>query len=224
LTRQFSAKLQKVAALLAQGGLLIYPTETFYALGADSDNPQALKRLLALKQRSWQHTLPLIGADCRQIAPLLESKFVPELYESIAAKFWPGPLTLILPARPHIAPALLSPPTQEGGCRGVAVRLSPHPIASGLAACLGRPIVATSANVSGKAAVADPGELEQSLLRGVDFFWDDGPCSGGLASTILDLRSGPPFKIIRPGAVLLPPAWVQPAPRPSLAQIENSSG
>jgi L-threonylcarbamoyladenylate synthase len=205
-------QLQKAAAILERGGLAVYPTETFYALGADSANPQALRRLLTLKGRSQSHTLPLIAAAREQILPLLEVKALPALYEEIAAAFWPGPLTLILPARPTLPAPLLSPPLLAGGCPGMAVRLSSHPIASGLAAFLGRPVVSSSANLTGQAASYDPETIGQNLLRAVDVFLAGGLCPGGPASTVIDLRLGPPFKIIRQGAINLPAHWARPQP------------
>jgi L-threonylcarbamoyladenylate synthase len=202
------SSLEKAAAALAQGGVVIYPTETFYALGADAANSRAVEKVLALKRRPPDRSLPLIVGGPEQIAPLLESKALPELYREISARFWPGPLTLVLPARRGLPAALLSPPLGEGGCPGVALRVSSLPLAAALARHLGRAVISTSANMTGQAACREGKEIDPSLLAAADIFLDGGRCPGGCASTIVDLRQGPPFKILRSGPINLPAQWV----------------
>lgn len=194
--------------VLVQGGLLVYPTETFYALGADHQNSLALERLLILKGRNASHTLPLILSYAEEVDNLCEPTYPIELVRQLAQSFWPGPLTLILPARPNLHPALTSPPMQTGSGRGVAVRLSSHSIASQLAKNLGRAIISTSANVTGKPATPEVRSLDYDIVTGIDMLLDGGACTGGLPSTILDLRTVPPFKIIRQGAINVPHEWL----------------
>ncbi|MDR1396840.1 MAG: threonylcarbamoyl-AMP synthase [Desulfarculales bacterium] len=203
-----SSALEKAVAALARGGVIIYPTETFYALGADAANSHALEKVLALKRRRSGHSLPLIAAGPAQISPLLESKETPQLYGEITARFWPGPLTLVLPARRGLAAALLSPPAREGGCSGVALRVSSLPLASALAQGLGRAVTSTSANMTGQPACRDGREIDPILAAAADIFLDGGLCPGGPASTIVDLRLGPPFKILRSGPIILPSSWI----------------
>jgi L-threonylcarbamoyladenylate synthase len=112
----------------------------------------------------------------------------------LMARHWPGPLTLILTARPGLHPRLVS---ADGG---VAMRVSSHPLAAALAAALGAAITATSANISGQPPVSRPQDLDPELLRGLDYVLDAGPTPGGPPSTVLDVR-GRPWRVVRRGAV-----------------------
>ena len=131
-----------IAALQA-GELVVYPTETFYAIGADAFSSIALRRLFQLKGREPGKPVGLIAADSAMAFSV--AREVPLDARRLADAFWPGPLTLVLPARGEIASAL-------SGVDGVGVRVSPNPVARALSAGVGRPITATSANLSGEAA------------------------------------------------------------------------
>ena len=109
------------------------------------------------------------------------------------ARHWPGPLTLVLAARPGLHPSLV-----QGG--GVAMRCSPHPVAVGLAQALGRAITATSANLAGQPAPSKPADLDPALVEGCEVLLDAGPTLGGPASTVVDARQTPPV-VIRKGAI-----------------------
>ena len=196
--------LQQAANFLRKGGLLIYPTETFYALGADHSQAQALSRLLQLKGRSADHTLPLILSQREELTRLCAPGWSQPLVEKLTAEYWPGPLTLVLPAAFGLHASLCSPPLTAQGASGIALRLSSHPVAHGLAKSLGQAIVSTSANLTGHPTCAHLDDLAPSLIYGVDIILDGGACVGGCPSTIIELRQGPPYSIIRQGVLNLP--------------------
>jgi L-threonylcarbamoyladenylate synthase len=138
--------------------------------------------------------LPLI-AGTRAAVELCIREFS-ETAERLAAAFWPGALTLVLPASPTLAPRLL------GGGSTVGIRISSHPVASALATAFGAPIVATSANRSGQTAPMTALEVQEAVRSEVALILDGGPTRGGLASTVLDLTADPP-RVVRSGAVPL---------------------
>ncbi|MCB2228930.1 MAG: threonylcarbamoyl-AMP synthase [Desulfarculaceae bacterium] len=187
------ALLARAAAVLAAGGLAVFPTETLYGLAADAANPAALKRLALLKGREQGKAFGLILARPEE-AEMLSADVGPAARE-LMARHWPGPLTLVLAARPGLHPSLVL----EGG---VAMRLSPHPVAAGLARALGRAVTATSANQAGGMAPASLGQLDPAIAEGVDLILDAGPTPGGPASTVADARGAKP-KLLRAGAVEL---------------------
>lgn len=193
--------LARAADCLRQGGVTVFPTETLYGLGVDYRNPGALARLARLKGREAGKPFPLILATAAEVDDL--ARDIPAPARELMARHWPGPLTLVLPAREGLHPSLVS---ADGG---VGARLSPHPVAAGLARALGRAITATSANLAGQPPSADPAGLDPALLAGVDLLLDAGPTPGGPASTVLDCRTWPPV-LLRAGAVL-DPAWTPAA-------------
>jgi L-threonylcarbamoyladenylate synthase len=184
----------RAAELLRAGKLVAYPTETFYGLGADARSPEALERVFEAKGRPERMALPLIAADEASVRLCIRE--FPESARRLAAAFWPGALTLVLPASASLPPRLL------GGGHTVGVRISPHPVASALARVVGGPIVATSANFSGGAAPQSAAEVEQVLGEALSLILDGGETRGGLASTVLDLTTDP-ARVIRSGAVAL---------------------
>lgn len=188
--------LAQAAACLRGGGVTVFPSETLYGLGVDYRNAGALARLARLKGREADKPFPLILASAQEVDDL--ARDIPAPARELMARHWPGPLTLVLPAREGLHPGLVS------AAGGVGVRLSPHPVAAGLARALGRAITATSANLAGQPPCADPAGLDPALLAGVDLLLDAGPTPGGPASTVLDCRAWPPT-VLRAGAVRLEP-------------------
>lgn len=188
------AALAQAAEALAQGGLVIFPTETLYGIAADHGNPHALERLAALKGREADKPFPLILASAAEAEALAQD--IPPQARDLMARFWPGPLTLVLTAQPGLHPLLLS---AQGG---VGLRVSSHPVAAGLARALSRAVTATSANLAGQPPVSRAQDLAPALLAGVDLVLDAGPTPGGPASTVLDCRWWPP-KLLRQGAITL---------------------
>ncbi len=185
--------LRAAAGVLAKGGLAVFPTETLYGIAADHANPQALERLSRLKGRTPDKPFGLILASAAEVDDLASG--VTPSARGLMERHWPGPLTLILAAPPGLHPSLV----YEGG---VAMRLSPHPVAAGLAAALGRAVTATSANPAGGPAPASLAELDPLIAENVDLILDAGPCPGGPPSTLADVRKDPP-RVLRPGAVKL---------------------
>ncbi len=186
--------LARAAELLRKGFLVAYPTETFYGLGAAPRVPEAVERVFEAKGRPEKMALPLIVGD--DSAVLLCAREFPPGAQRLASAFWPGPLTLVLQAADDLPTRLL------GGGHTVGLRISPHPVASGLARALGGPIIATSANRSGHPAPSSAEEVQQVLGDSVAMILDGGPTIGGLSSTVLDLSTEPP-RMIRCGAVPL---------------------
>lgn len=186
-----SEAISEAAVLLRQGGLLIYPTETFYALGA-IPVPRAVERIFGLKGRDFTKALPLIASTRKAVLNVVSGW--PETAEKLAQDFWPGPLTLILPANSSL-PSIL-----HAGSGKVAVRISPHPVASRLAESAGGLLVSTSANKAGQPPQNDAAMISGEVLGGVEGFVDAGNLAGGFPSTIVDVTVQPP-KAIRVGRI-----------------------
>ncbi len=184
--------LQEVLPILRQGGIIIFPTETFYGLGGNGLDVRALNRIFCVKGRPAD--LPLLClVDGMKRVHDLAVETVPGA-RALMEAFWPGPLTLVLPAREGLPPALM------GATGGVGVRWSPHPVAQALVALLDAPLVGTSANLSGQAPASRVQDLPFSLRRGVQGILDGGPTAGGAPSTVVDCTGWPP-RIVREGAI-----------------------
>ena len=184
--------LEEAAKWIRTGGLVALPTDTLYGLAADPFRADAVARVFTVKGRAEGHALPLIAADADQIAARLSP--LSPVAERLAAKFWPGPLTLLIPA-----PAALARDV-TGGTGRVAVRVPAHDIARAICRAADRPITATSANRSGQPATADPAEVERALGGDIDLLIDTGPTRGGPPSTIVDVNGAAP-RLVRAGAV-----------------------
>jgi len=179
-----------IAALQA-GELVVYPTETFYAIGADAFSSSALARLFRVKGREAGRPVGLIAADTAMAFSL--AREIPINARRLADAFWPGPLTIVLPAREELARELAGPD-------GVGVRVSPNPVARALSAGLGRPITATSANLSGGAPAGTLGEARARLGEAVKVYLDSGKLTAAAPSTVVAV-SGSGWKIMRGGAI-----------------------
>jgi L-threonylcarbamoyladenylate synthase len=177
---------------LRAGDLVIYPTETFYGIGADPFAPGALDKIFALKGRAAAKTIALIAHDFAAAFAL--ARDVPKAARVLAEAFWPGPLTLVMPARADLPEALVGP---DGG---VGVRVSNHPIASALAAGLGHPITATSANLAGKPPAITLDEVRVAFGEKAKVILDGGTLTGGAPSTLVTCDRGG-WRILRAGAV-----------------------
>lgn len=181
------------ARVLRAGGLAVYPTETVYGLGADAFNASALARLTALKVRQRGKPISVLIGDLEMLEDLVTE--ISAAAAILIRRFWPGPLTLVLPARASVSPVL----TGEGS--GIGVRLSSHPVATALVRALGRPLTTPSANPAG---MPPPTRIEAARAyfgEHVDYYLDAGPLRGQPTSTVVDVRDG--LRVLREGAIEL---------------------
>ena len=186
------AAIEAAAACLAAGGLVAFPTETVYGLGADARNGEAVARLYAAKGRPAFN--PLIAHVADPAAARRLGVFNADA-ERLAAAFWPGPLTLVMPRRPDCPIADLA----LAGLDSVALRVPAHPLARELLAAFGGPIVAPSANRSGHVSPTDAAHVLSDLRGRIDLIVDGGPCPVGVESTIVACLDAP--TLLRPGGI-----------------------
>ena len=197
--------IEEAAKWIRHGGLIALPTDTLYGLAADPFSAAAIARLFAVKGRAAERAVPLIAADAAQVAAQLGR--LPAAGQRLAERFWPGPLTLLVPAPRALAAAV------SGGTGRVGVRVPAHDVARAICAAAGRPITATSANVSGEPATPDPDQVERTLGGHLDLLIDAGTTPGGAASTIVDVTGADPA-LVRAGAISWDDiqAWLHSAP------------
>lgn len=186
--------IEEAVTWIRKGGLVAVPTDTLYGIAADPFNRAAVSRVFDVKGRDAGRALPLIAADVAQVETHL-GRLTP-LACRLADRFWPGPLTLIVAAPRALAPDVTA------GLGTVGVRVPANEIARAICAGCDRPITATSANVSGEAATADPDVVERRLGDRLDMLLDAGPAPGGEPSTVVDATHAEP-RLIRGGAI----AW-----------------
>jgi L-threonylcarbamoyladenylate synthase len=192
-TRDRPSDIAHAVRVLRDGGTIAFPTDTVYGIGAHAFLPQAVEKLYVVKTRPRSRAIPLLisGVDA---LPQVASP-IPETATELAARFWPGALTLVLPRTAQVSD------TVTAGGDTVAVRAPDHPLVRALLAGLGAPLAATSANISGQPApVTAQGVLAQLDGR-VNLLLDGGTCPGGIASTVLDLTTSPP-SVLRAGSLL----------------------
>jgi L-threonylcarbamoyladenylate synthase len=186
------AALGPAVAAICGGGIVAYPTDTLYGLGADPFDADAVERIFAVKGRGADRALPLVAADRAQVEALLGE--LPPRAAALADRFWPGPLTLLLPAPARLAAAVTA------GTGRVGIRVPAHAVARLLCEASQRLVTATSANVSGQPPAADPDTVAASIGARIDVLVDGGPTSGGAPSTIVDVAVTPP-RLVRAGAI-----------------------
>lgn len=186
-------ELEHAAEVLRRGGLVAFPTETVYGLGADAADPAALRRLYRVKGRPPDHPVivHLPGPD-----DLAEyARDVPDAAHRLARAFWPGPLTLVLHRRPERVAG-----EATGGRETVGLRVPAHPVALGLLEAFGGGVAAPSANRFGRVSPTTAAHVRDDLGADVDVVLDGGPCTVGVESTIVDLTGAEP-RVLREGAV-----------------------
>jgi len=186
---------QQAARALHRGKLVALPTETVYGLGADATNAQAVARIFAAKQRPLFDPLILHLAS-RDWLPRVVT-YVPSAAERLAKKFWPGPLTLVLPKRPDVLDLVTS------GLPTVAVRVPRHKLMQQVLAQVGRPVAAPSANRFGRLSPTRPIHVVQQLGDAIDYVLDGGKCRVGVESTILQVDEENRVTLLRPGGLSL---------------------
>ncbi|GCE46713.1 L-threonylcarbamoyladenylate synthase [Thermosporothrix hazakensis] len=189
-----AAIIERAATILRGEDVVVFPTETVYGLGADVFRPKAVERIFAAKERPYSDPLIAHIIDEQMLVRLTAS--IPPLVHELARHFWPGPLTLILPAAPEV------PRTVTAGLDTVAVRMPSHPIARALIRAMNSPIAAPSANRFMHVSPTTAQHVYQDLAGRVPLILDAGPCAVGVESTILDLCAEVPT-ILRPGGVSL---------------------
>lgn len=196
LNSQLTDALERQVALavdiLRKGGVVAYPTDTLYGLGADAFNEQAVERVFVIKGRPHGMPLPLLLADADALAQVASE--VPPLARVLAERFWPGALTLVIPRSAKV-PELVS-----GRGWKVGVRVPDHPVPRELARRLGAPITGTSANKSGGPDPRTADDVRRQLGDEVDLVIEGGGLPAGQPSTVLDL-TGPSPRIVRQGAI-----------------------
>lgn len=195
-------ELADAASHLRTGGIVAFPTETYYGLGVDPLNGQALHRLFQVKNRpALKPVLVLVSA--RDQVALLAREISPTA-QLLMDNFWPGPLTLVLPARPELSPLL------TGGTGTVGVRLSPHPVAAALLHAFGAPLTATSANRSGQDPAVTATEVRAAFGNEVELILNGGSTPGRIGSTLVGV-SGSRVTCIREGHI-------------SFAEVQKTAG
>jgi L-threonylcarbamoyladenylate synthase len=187
------AAIARAAEILRRGGLVAFPTETVYGLGADATNDRAVAAIFAAKGRPRFNPL-IVHLPAAEQAD--DCVLMNEPARTAAARFWPGPLTLVLPRRAETTVSYLC----SAGLDSLAVRVPGHPVAQALLAATGRPLAAPSANLSGGVSPTTAAHVADSLDGRVDLILDGGPCAVGLESSVLDLTGKAPV-LLRPGGI-----------------------
>jgi L-threonylcarbamoyladenylate synthase len=184
-------EIDKGVNILQKGGVIAFPTDTVYGLGADVFNAVAVERIYEIKNRPKHLQLPLLIADIEQLTVLADP--IPKIAKLLARHFWPGGLTLVLPKTVSV-PAHVAPgPT-------IAVRIPDHPVCMALIQRLGNPIIGTSANISSQPAALTAQEVRQQLGERIDFIINGGKCPGGKESTVVDITDES-LTILRQGII-----------------------
>lgn len=180
------------AQALKRGEVIVFPTETFYGLGADALNETAVERVFSFKGRNPDNPIAVIVADQEMLAEIVTA--IPPLAQRLMDRFWPGPLTLVLPAKKKLPQPLLN---RDGS---IGVRISSHPLAMQLARELGRPLTATSANLSGMEPARTVQEARVYFSGKVEIFVDGGMLTGKKGSSVVEVFQNE-LKIIREGEI-----------------------
>jgi L-threonylcarbamoyladenylate synthase len=186
-----SAILSAVGVLRA-GGVVAFPTETFYGLGADISNETGIRKIFEVKSRGYHQPLLILIPSVRILPGLVLE--IPPSAKTLMSAFWPGGLTIVFRAAESLSPLLTA------GTGKIGIRLSSHPLAIAIAEALGGPITGTSANVTGISPCRHAKEVKEHLGTVVDLILDGGRTPGGMSSTLVDVTAIPP-RILREGAV-----------------------
>lgn len=216
-TPSSTTEITTAVSIIANGGLVAFPTDTLYALGSHPLIESATDRIFQAKGRSHDSPLPLLIGSAAELE--LVASHVPELAWKLAEIFWPGALTLILPKSEYVSDAITR------GKNSVAVRVPNHPMALELLKSSRTPLTGTSANKSGGPEPVTAAETDHFLGKDIDMILDGGTCPIRQPSTILDISGGYP-KILREGAITS--AWIaEVCPEiqvPSMNQATGKSG
>lgn len=185
-------KLKQIATVLKNEGVIIYPTETFYGIGANFYSSSAVKKIYTIKKRDPSKPISAVVSDLEMLEEMTDN--LPPLFYSLASSFWPGPLTLVLKASSKL------PPEHLGSSSTVGVRLPDFPWLRELIKEASFPLTATSANISGEKEISKAEEAKKIFWNKVDLIVDGGRTKGTKPSTVVDLTSETPV-ILRKGAI-----------------------
>ena len=177
---------------MKSGGVIAFPTDTYYGLGADPFNSNALARVFEIKKRSPDKPLLVLIHSVKQLSLFTDE--VRDKARSLMDRFWPGPLTLLFKAMPTL------PPELTAGSGKIGVRLPGYPFTLRFLEALDQPLTAPSANISGQSELRTAGEVAKSFGENLKWIVDGGPAPGGKVSTLLDCTTDPP-SLVREGAV-----------------------
>jgi L-threonylcarbamoyladenylate synthase len=184
--------ISEAALIIKNGGVISFPTQYLYGLGADAFNADAVDRIFKIKQRPYNKPL-LVLVDKQKDLPRLVRN-VPPVATHIMERFWPGEVTIVFEAKDSL------PENLTGGTDRIGVRMPEHPVALALTNSVKGPITATSANITGQDGCSRVKDLDPLIADKLDLILDAGPLKGGIGSTVIDVTVDPP-KILREGAV-----------------------
>jgi len=187
--------IAQAVAVLKDGGVIAYPTETFYGLGVDATNVKAVERLFGVKGRDFKNPIPVVIGNIGILDQIFTD--IPPPAQELIDRHWPGPLTLVFSAAPSLSDRLTA------GTGKIGVRVSSHPIARLLSGQLGGPLTSTSANRSGQKECVTAQEVMEKIGDDLDLIIDGGATPGGKGSTILDITQKPPV-VLRAGVIDYP--------------------
>lgn len=186
------AVFRRAVEILAAGGVIAYPTETFFGLGVDATNEKAIRKIYDIKGRNFNNPISIIIDSEESLYPLAEE--VPVTAIKLMQTFWPGPLTIVFQASDKVSPLL----TARTG--KIGIRISSHRGATAIVQKLGHPLTATSANLSGAQECSNATEVARQIGDKIDAIIDLGETPGGRGSTIIDVTVDPP-NILREGII-----------------------
>jgi len=186
------AAVERAVVVLRQGGIVAFPTETYYGLAVDPFNPDALRRLFTVKKRTTQKPILTVINGSYQLTSLVRD--IPPLFQVLMDQFWPGPLTLVFNGREYL------PPLLTGQTGTIGIRWSSNRVACRLAARFGNAVTATSANLSGGTPAVTAAECSRYFGSGIDFVIDGGTTPGGQGSTLIGIEKGH-LQLLRDGVV-----------------------
>jgi L-threonylcarbamoyladenylate synthase len=184
--------ISDTAAVIKNGGIVVFPTRCLYGLGADASNSNAVERIFDLKLRSARKPILVLIENSSQLERL--ARRIPPAASELMARFWPGRITIVFEARDTV------PQSLTAGSGKIGVRLPGHPVAMALVKAVKAPTTGTSANLSGKPGCHRIEDLDPHVARRVDYILDAGNLMGGTGSTIVDVSTGKP-EILREGAI-----------------------
>lgn len=187
--------LREAVAVLEGGGLVAFPTETFYGLGAKALDAGAVSRIFSVKGRPESKPLLILVDSVKMVEPLVQE--MSAVARDLMSKYWPGPLTLVFKAIASL------PRSLTAGTGTVGIRIPRQPVAFELVHAAGFPVTAPSANPSGEAPPTTAQEVRRAFNGEIELILDGGPTTGGLPSTIVDVTVTPP-RLVRKGALDLP--------------------